>query len=135
MSKLTIIIPILEKPQYLEECLDSIVLQNQHNLAVLLVGDTMYEGIEKEMNTLAAQYASVFPVNYIQSIEEHGISAARNYGLLNSQSDYVYFMDADDTLAPGTLTACLEAVANLAVDVVYSKVLPMQRLLSGYHEE
>ena len=135
MSKLTIIIPILEKPQYIEECLDSIAIQNQHNIEVLLVGDTQYAGMEEEMKALAAQYASAFVVNYIESIEEHGISAARNYGLLNSQSEYVYFMDPDDTLAPGTITACLEAVANLPADVVYTKVLPMHRLLSGYHEE
>ena len=135
MSKLTIIIPILERPQYIVECLDSIAIQNQHNIDVMLVCDADYEGMQEEMNTLATQYASMFPVRYIQSLEEHGLSAARNYGMMNCQSEYVYFMDPDDTLAPGTLSAYLEAVVNLPVDVVYSKVLPMHRLMSGYHEE
>ena len=135
MSKLTIIIPLLEKPKYLKECLDSIALQNQRNIDVLLVTDTEYDGMAEEIAQFTAEYASKFKINHMVCQDEHGISAARNYGLLNTKSDYVSFMEPEDRLAPGTITAYFEAVPNLPVDIVYAKVLPMHRLLSGYHEE
>jgi CDP-glycerol glycerophosphotransferase len=64
---------------------------------------------------------------------EHGLSAARNTGLANTKSEYVMFLDPDDYLEDGTLKSVLEAVPNLPVPLVYTRVKPLHRLASGYH--
>lgn len=135
MSKLTVIIPLLKKPEYLGECLASIAAQNLQNIDVLIVMDLESSEVEREISAYAKQYANKFPIKHILCEEGHGLSAARNCGLFQCKGEYVYFMEPEDLLEPGTFHALLDAVPNLPVPLVYSRVKPLHRLVSGYHEE
>lgn len=135
MSKLTIIIPLLKKPEYLKECLESIAAQNLQNIDVLIVRDLDLPEVVEEIEGYTKQYANKFPVRQVLCEEGHGLAAARNFGLFQCKGEYVYFMEPEDMLEPGTFHALLDAVPNLPVPLVYSRVKPMHRLVSGYHEE
>lgn len=135
MSKLTIIIPLLRKPKHLKQCLDSIAEQNLHNIDVLLVLDARMKHLEESFDELAQKYKTSFKIRHIVCDDGYGISAVRNYGLMNCTGEYVYFMEEEDYLAPATLQQLLDAVPNLPVSMVYSRVKPKERLLSGIHEE
>lgn len=135
MSKLTVIIPLMKQCQYLKECIESIVMQNVQIIDVLIVRDFVSEEVEAEIEGYAKQYSNKFPIKQIYLEDEHGLSALRNYALTQCKGEYVYFMEPEDTIEKGTLQALLDAVPNLPVPIVYSRLKPRHRLVSGYHEE
>lgn len=95
---ISIIIPCYQQEIYLERALDSIQLQNYHPLEVIIVDDGSVTPVtypEKEYS---------FPINLIRK-SNHGLSAARNTGIDNAAGELIKFLDADDTLLPGCLTA------------------------------
>src|SRR5690606_14957865 len=95
---ISIIIPCYQQERYLERALDSIQLQNYHPLEVIIVDDGSVTPVtypEKEYS---------FPINLIRK-SNHGLSAARNTGIDNAAGELIKFLDADDTLLPGCLTA------------------------------
>lgn len=135
MSKLTIIIPMMKPCPYLTECMDSLAQQNTRMMDVLIVRDFEDEECQKEIEELKKTYATKFPVEQVYLEDESGLSGLRNYALMNCQGEYVMFMEPEDTLAEGTIKELLDAVPNLPVPLVYCRVKPKHRLVSGYHEE
>ncbi|MBQ4232733.1 MAG: CDP-glycerol glycerophosphotransferase family protein [Lachnospiraceae bacterium] len=135
MSKLTVIIPLITEPQYIDECLESLARQDIYNIDALVVRDFESDTIEAHIDALASKLSGKIPIKQITTDLEHGLSAARNAGLANTKSEYVMFLDPDDYLEDGTLKNILEAVPNLPVPLVYTRVKPLHRLASGYHEE
>ena len=129
------IIPLLKETKYLEECLESIANQDIHNFDVLIVRDFPSDKVNEQIMEYAKVYAAKYPINQVECTEEHGLAAARNFGMSKAKGEYITFVDPEDMLEAGTLRALLEAVPNLPVPMVYTRVKPLHPLLSGYHEE
>lgn len=92
--KLSVIIPVYNVEEYIEECVYSINKQTLNNdlFEVLFVNDeskdSSVEKIEKSINK---------NLNYkILNKKNGGLSDARNYGVKNSNSEYIMFIDSDD---------------------------------------
>ncbi|MBL0472452.1 glycosyltransferase family 2 protein [Aeromonas veronii] len=95
---ISIIIPCYQQEKYLSRALDSIKLQKYYPLEVIVVDDGSVEPI-----TLSVREYD-FPIKLIRQSNQ-GLSAARNTGIKHSKGKLIKFLDADDTLLPGCLTA------------------------------
>lgn len=97
--KLTVVIPLFNKKEYIKNCLDSIF--NQVNtifdLEVVIIDDGSSDGSDE----LVRKYNDERIVLVTQ--ENAGVSAARNHGIKIATGDYVCFLDADDLWLPGHL--------------------------------
>lgn len=94
---ISIIIPIYNTPfNRFKKCITSILDNNFSDLEIIVVDD----GSDKEYSTLYQEYC--IKIGYIKyfRILNRGPSAARNYGILKSNGDYISFVDADDYVAP-----------------------------------
>jgi glycosyltransferase involved in cell wall biosynthesis len=101
---ISVVIPCYNQAHYLGEAIESALNQDYPQVETLVVND----GSTDETAEVAARYSGVRCI----SQRNRGLSAARNTGLRGSRGAGVVFLDADDRLLPGALTAgwqCLQA--------------------------
>ena len=92
----SVIIPIYNVEEYLEECLDSIVAQSLGAMEVLLVDD----GSTDNSSTIAQRYAGQFDHFKYFRKENGGLGSARNFGTDHAIGEYVAYCDSDDIIPP-----------------------------------
>lgn len=92
MKKISIIIPTFNSKKYLERCIESLLKQSYKNIEIIIIDDGSNDGTEELINK---KY-----LNNVQYIKQHnlGVSAARNKGIEIATGDYIFFIDADDTI-------------------------------------
>lgn len=90
--KISIIVPIYNSEEYLEQAIQSLLDQTLSELEVILVND----GSIDESLTIANKYKVLDSRIKVISQENKGVSSARNYGLSVAQGEYVAFIDSDD---------------------------------------
>ncbi len=100
----SIIIPVYNVKDYIEECIKSIVDQNYKNYELILVDDGSTDGT----GILLDSYENI-PQIKIYHKQNEGPSKARNFGIERSKGDYLMFIDSDDMLYSHD---CLEKLNN-----------------------
>lgn len=88
----SIIVPIYNVDKYLLRCLNSISRQTYSNIEVLLINDGSTDNCAAIMDEFV-QKDNRFVAFHLSN---HGVSAARNYGLQHMTGEYVTFIDSDD---------------------------------------
>ena len=110
-----IIIPVYNTPlNDLERCLNSILKQTYTNYKVYIIDDGS--------NDITKNYLDDFVKNkdnfIVKHIENGGVSNARNLGIDISNSKYITFVDADDTLEKEFLKEAYELIENNNLDLI-----------------
>ncbi len=117
--KVSIIIPVYNVENYLQECLDSVTNQTLKEIEIICVNDAStdnslavlkkYLALDKQMTVISHSY-------------RQGIGSARNTGLQYASGEYILFLDADDYLLD---QAAVEKLYNKALEtkaqIVFSK--------------
>lgn len=94
--KVSVIVPVYNVSNYLEQCLDSLICQTLENIEILLINDASPDSRDDEICKL---YDDEFPqINYITHKVNKGLGGARNTGIRNAKADYIAFVDSDDWL-------------------------------------
>lgn len=90
--KVSIIVPVYNVENYLENCIESILNQTLQDIELILVNDGSTDGCRK----ICDEYAK--KDNRITVIHKDygGVSSARNAGLDISKGKYIGFVDSDD---------------------------------------
>lgn len=90
----TVAVPFYNEEKYLARCLDSIISQTYKNLEILLINNN---SSDKSM-LIANEYAQNDARIIVHECLEQGLFAARNKALDCFNGDYIFFVDADDSL-------------------------------------
>ncbi|MEU2228494.1 bifunctional glycosyltransferase family 2 protein/CDP-glycerol:glycerophosphate glycerophosphotransferase [Streptomyces sp. NPDC018347] len=109
MPRFSVIVPAYQVQAYLSECLDSVLAQSYPDLELIAVDDRSPDACGAVIDEYAARDARVKPVHLA---ENRGLGRARNAGLAEATGDYLLFLDGDDTLAPDTLRAVADRLAE-----------------------
>lgn len=117
--KVSIIIPVYNAESYLEECLDSILLQKHILWEVILVDD---ESTDRSPEIIETYCRTDFRFKGVR-ISNHGPAYARNVGLEQSTGDFILFVDNDDLLAPNALYKLLRAAIQYKAEVVVGNTI------------
>jgi len=123
MKKLSVIVPVYNVEEYIDECLTSLVNQTLDDMEIIVVDDGSQDA--------SIVKASKYPVKIVSKVNG-GLSDARNFGLKYVEGEYVAFVDSDDYVALDMFeklyTAAKKNNADIAVcdlDYVYD---------DGHHE-
>lgn len=108
MPKISLVVPAYKVQGYLSECLDSILGQDYTDFEVIAVDDCSPDGSGALLDMYAERDARVHVIHLTENV---GLGRARNAGLEKAQGEYVLFLDSDDTLSDGALTAIADRLA------------------------
>ena len=113
--KVSIIIPIYNVEEYLEECLKSAVNQSLQEIEIICVND----GTPDNSMDIVKRYAAADHRIVIVEKENGGLSSARNAGLQAAKGEYVYFLDSDDYILENAMEVLYGQASKDALDNIY----------------
>ena len=99
-NMISIIVPIYNVSQYLEECLHSIQMQDYTDFEVICVDD----GSKDNSADIALKFTESDKRFKLIRQPNSGVSVARNTGIRHAHGTYICFVDADDMIAPSYLS-------------------------------
>lgn len=110
----SIIIPVYNAGEFLEETLDSILSQSYKNIEVICVDD----GSTDNSLRILEEYSD--SDNRVKIIKQKNMYAgvARNNGIIESKGDYLYFMDSDDFIEKDLILHAVEKALENNSDIV-----------------
>ena len=105
---ISIIIPIYNVEQYIEECLQSVADQTMTDgVECILVDDCGKDNSAEIAKQFIEAYHGNIKFGFVQREKNGGLSAARNSGIRVASGRYVYFLDSDDYLVPEAIETLL----------------------------
>ena len=118
--RVSVIVPMYNVQNYIDDCLNSLSMQTMPDLDVLLVDD----GCTDDTPKIAQSYVERFPNRFRMVHKKNGgLSDARNYGIPLVNADYISFLDSDDFVDPdlyGRLSEVMKDGTDVAVtDIEY----------------
>ena len=117
MPKISVIIPIYNAEPWLAGCLDSVLAQSDQDFEIICVND----GSTDNSASLLTEYAERDKRIRVRTQKNQGQSVARNVGLDMAQGDYIFFLDADDTLPRHALAVLLKMVEKTQAPIAVSR--------------
>lgn len=111
---ITIVVPVYQTEQYLDQCVQSLRSQTYTNIEIILVDD----GSPDECPARCDAYASSDERIWVIHKENAGSSLARETGIQNTTGKYIMFVDSDDWIEPDTVASCVEAALRDDADCV-----------------
>lgn len=109
--QVSVIVPIYNAENFIEECARSILGQTFKNLELILVDDGSKDNSLQICQRIANEDSRV----KVFTKENGGTSSAKNLGIENAQGEYIAFCDADDTIDA-------EYIENLYCGVLLNQV-------------
>lgn len=123
MALVSIIVPIYNVEQYLDECVDSIRSQSYKELEIILVDD----GSPDRCGKMCEEYAKEDERIVVIHKKNGGLGDARNAGIRQAHGDYLLFVDSDDYLHPEAVEKILYTAEKAKADIAifdYATVEP-----------
>lgn len=111
---ISVIVPVYNSEKYLRKCLDSLINQTYKNLQIILIND----GSTDQSGKICEEYAKKDRRIIYKSVENGGVSSARNKGIAEATGDYYHFPDSDDYLELDTYEYLLELINVYKCDAV-----------------
>ncbi|MFI2783219.1 bifunctional glycosyltransferase/CDP-glycerol:glycerophosphate glycerophosphotransferase [Streptomyces sp. ALB3] len=117
---LSVVVPVHNVEDYLEECLDSLAAQSLRDIEVVLVDDGSTDGSRRIAEEFAARDGRFRCVHQANA----GLSAARNAGVAGTTpgTPYLAFADSDDVLVPDAYERMLASLESTGSDLVTGNV-------------
>ena len=115
MVKVSVVIPVYNVEQYIEECLVSAIRQTLRDIEIICVND----GTKDDSMQIVRQYAKEDERIIIIDKENGGLSSARNAGIRQAQGEYIYFLDSDDYIAENMLEVLYDECCKYELDNIY----------------
>jgi glycosyltransferase involved in cell wall biosynthesis len=113
-TDISVIVPAYNAETTLRRCVESALSQTHHDLEVIIVDDGSTDGTLGVASELASQDGRCRVI----SQENRGLSGARNAGLREAVGDFVFFLDADDSIEVDELKALLGVLRDSGADMV-----------------
>ena len=104
--KVSVIVPVYNVEQYLEECVQSILSQTYQNIEIVLVDDGSTDSSPEILEEYRKKYPELIQVVHT---DNQGLGAASNNGVAAARGEYIAFLDSDDYLSANAVKEMREA--------------------------
>ena len=110
--KYSIIVPVYNRPDEVDELLESLSNQTQQDFEVIIVED----GSIKTCKDVCDKYADILALHYYAK-ENSGPGQSRNYGAERANGEWLIILDSDVVLPKGYLAAVDSAIRHQTSDI------------------
>lgn len=129
MPNISIIIPLYNVAEYIEQCLQSVANQTYKGvIECIIVDDCGTDNSVQIVEDYIANYNGSIQFRLLHHECNRGLSAARNTGLEAATGEYVYFLDSDDWISDD----CLETLTTPLKNKLYEMVVGNYELRDGF---
>jgi glycosyltransferase involved in cell wall biosynthesis len=104
----SIIIPCYNAEEYIEACINSVILQDYENWECIIINDGSKDNT---LNIIKIFEAASHKITVFAQ-ENTGLSATRNKGIEHSKGVFIFFLDSDDVLDSHAITTLVSAVSD-----------------------
>ncbi len=108
MPDFSVIVPVYKVEPFLRECVDSILAQTHRDFELLLVDD----GSPDNSGAICDEYAQKDDRVVVIHQPNRGVTVARKVGLDHARSEYICFVDADDSVKSTWLQTIYTAISE-----------------------
>jgi glycosyltransferase involved in cell wall biosynthesis len=109
------IVPFYNSERHLTECLNSLLAQDfELPFEIIMINDGSSDNSLSIIKTFNKSCIKVFSLP-----SNSGPAAARNLGLKKATGEYVFFLDADDTIESETLSTLYRCASETDTDLVF----------------
>ena len=117
MVRISVIVPVYNCEDYLEESLGSLLNQTFKDIEIICIDDGSNDNSLDILKSIASSDSRI----KVFTQENQGAGAARNYGMKKASGDYIYFFDADDFLEKDALEKAYSNAIKNDSDIVFFK--------------
>ncbi|MGN1049560.1 MAG: glycosyltransferase [Selenomonadaceae bacterium] len=118
MIDLSIIVPVYNVEEYLEECLKSIVSIKDVDAEIICIDDCSTDSSSDILN----KYDNYNNIKVVKNKNNRGLASSRNEGLKYADGQFVLFVDSDDFINPDSIKAIVHKAIEDSLDVLYFDV-------------
>ena len=129
--KYSIVVPVFNRPDEVDELLESLCSQTLKDFEVVIVED----GSQKPCKDVCDKYVGILDLHYYLK-DNSGPGQSRNYGVERAQGEYVLILDSDVVLPEGFMANVEKelqgetAVAWGGPDAAHPSFTPVQKAIS-----
>ena len=115
---LSVIIPVYNVENYLNECLDSVTSQTLKEMEIICIDD----GSTDNSPYILKEYQKKDSRIKIITKENGGQATARNLGIKEAQGEYIAFVDSDDFIEPTMFEKLYTKAKDYNLDITMCKI-------------
>ena len=130
MVKVSVVIPVYNVENYLEDCLNSIINQTLKDIEIICINDG---STDKSLDILN-EYSKNDDRIKIISQKNQGHAVATNYGIKIAKGEYLYLMDSDDIVDLNALEDTYNLCKSKDLDFVIFKAINYNEVENNYYE-
>lgn len=131
MVKVSVVIPIYNVEDYLEECLDGVVNQTLTDIEIICINDGSTDSSLEILNEYASNDKRITVIDQ----ENGGHAVATNRGMKLAKGEYLYLMDSDDIIDIHTLEETVKIADERDVDFVIFQAINYYMDTGEYKEQ
>ena len=122
--KLSIIIPVYNVEEYINDCLASLYCQgfDENEFEIIIVNDGSTDNSMNVAQSIIGKHNNIIVINQ----PNQGQAAARNKGVEQAHGEYIFFMDSDDVLVTNSLKPLLLQLIESGADTIQGNFVQVE---------
>ena len=114
---ISVIVPVYNTADYLEDCILSIVNQSEKDLQILLIDDCSTDASSSILDQWQKRDSRI---EVIHKEKNSGVSESRNLGLQMAKGEFISFIDSDDWIEPDMYAQLLRVITDADADIAFA---------------
>ena len=118
--RVSIIIPVYNAEEFLEECIESILSQSFPCFEILFIDDV---SVDESVSIIEEHMSKDTRIHLFKQDKNRGAPSARNRGIRMAKGEFLMFVDADDMLIANCLDELIQVGDHLLSDAIKGTML------------
>ncbi|MCM1103727.1 MAG: glycosyltransferase [Clostridium sp.] len=114
MAKVSVLIPVYNVENYIEQCLESVIAQTLKDIEIICVNDGSTDFSLDILKKYAVKDSRIKIINK----ENGGLPSARNAGLDAATGEYISFVDSDDYVQSNMMSVLYKNAKKTKAEIV-----------------